>query len=85
MVELDHDGTWLIAKQQHLRRRSGNDSYEEPNPGVFSFWIIRMDARAHWGPLSEAEFETKRHELGVPAYLKLHDVYDYRPVSERER
>lgn len=83
VVELDHDDTWVVAKQQHLRRRSpnsANDTYEEPDPGVFSYWVLRLiDKPQVWGPLSLEEFEAKRKELMVPASLKLHDVYDYRP------
>lgn len=82
IVELDHDDTWVIAKQQALRRRSPNapnDTYEEPDPGVFSYWILRLSPSKVWGPLSPSEFEAKRKELAVPASLALHDVYDYRP------
>jgi hypothetical protein len=82
VVELDHDSTWVIAKQQHLQRRSPNnpqDTYELPTPGVFSYWVLRLDKPEVWGPLSSEEFEAKRKELVVPARLKLHDVYDYRP------
>jgi hypothetical protein len=82
VVELDHDDTWVIAKQQHLRPRNPNDpndTYEEPDPGVFSYWVLRLDKPQVWGPLSLNEFEAKRKELTVPASLKLHNVYDYRP------
>lgn len=82
VVELDNDDTWVIARQQHLRRRSPNnpnDTYEEPDPGVFSYWILRLDKPQAWGPLSFEVFQAKRNELSVPASLKLHDVYDYRP------
>ena len=82
VVELDHDSTWVIAKQQHLRRRSPSnpkDKYEEPDPGVFSFWILNTSTPQVWGPLTEAEFVAKRAELGIDPGLQLHDVYDYRP------
>ena len=82
VIELDHDDAWVIAKQQHLRRRSPdnpNDTYEEPDPGVFGYWILRLDAPRVWGPYSLAEFEAKRTELEVPASLNLHDFYDFRP------
>ena len=85
VVELDHDETWVIAKQQHLRRRSPdnpNDTYEEPVPGVFSYWILRLDAPQVWGPLSAPDFDAKRKETGVSTSLKLHDVYDYQPSSQ---
>jgi hypothetical protein len=81
VVELGHNGTWVIAKQQHLRRRSlsPTDTYEEPDPGVFSWWILRLDKPQVWGPLSQPEFGAKREELGVPANIKLRDVNGYRP------
>ena len=82
IVELDHDDTFVIAKQQHLRRRSPNnpsDTYEEPDPGMFSYWILKLSVPKVWGPLTFADFEAKRTELGVPRTLKLHDVYDYKP------
>lgn len=82
VVELDHDDTFVIAKQQHLRRRSPNnpkDTLKEPDPGVFSYWILNLPMPQVWGPLTLDEFEKKCAELGVAPGLKLHDVYDYRP------
>jgi hypothetical protein len=82
VVELDHDGTWVIAKQQHLRRRSpGNpqDTYEEPDPGVFSYWILNTATPQVWGPLDQQQFAATRNELGVPGTLALQDVYNFRP------
>jgi hypothetical protein len=84
VVELGHNDDFIIAKQNHLRRRNEGipgDTYEEPNPGVFSFWILdlrKADAELI-GPLSEDEYSAKCSELGVPSDLKLRDVYDYRP------
>lgn len=82
VVELDHDDTFVIAKQQHLRRRSPNDpndTYEEPDPEVFSYWILNVQTPEVWGPLTDDEFQDKRGKLGVDPLLSLHDVYDYRP------
>ncbi|WP_425617056.1 DUF3997 domain-containing protein [Anatilimnocola sp. NA78] len=80
VIEIDHDDLWLIAKQQHLRQRKAkpNDTYEEPDPGVFSYWILRFDTTEVRGPLSLVDFESQRKKLNVPASLKLHSVHDYR-------
>ena len=83
VVELGHNNDFIIAKQNHLRRRNEgtpSDTYEEPEPGVFSFWILdlRPSQVKTFGPLTENEFAAKRSELGVPQDLKLRDVYEYR-------
>lgn len=82
VVELDHDNTWVIAKQQHMRLRDPNgrpDGPREPVPDKFSYWILNTRSAQVWGPLTDEQFASTRSELGVPASLKLHDVYDYRP------
>ena len=82
VVELGHNDDFIIAKQSHLRRRSpGNpsDMYEEPDPGVFSFWIIDLRQSETFGPLTEDEFAAKRKALEVPEAVILHDAYDYSP------
>jgi len=80
VIELDHNQTWVIAKQQHLRDRSPddpNDSYQEPDPGNFSYWILRTRSPEVWGPLSETEFSEMKLSLDVTSSLKLRDVYEY--------
>ena len=52
-------------------------------PGVYSYWILNLREPRVFGPMTPAEFEAKRAELGVPSYLALHDVYDYRPKGNR--
>lgn len=82
VVELAHDDIWLLARQQHLQRRSPNDprdTYEVPAPDVFSYWIVNMATHERLGPLDESAFTARRSELGIPAALVLHNVYDYRP------
>lgn len=81
VMELDHDATWVIAKQQQLRRRSPNnpnDTYEEPDPGVFSYWILNTRTPQAWGPLDQQQFQEMREQKGVDPALRLHDVTDYR-------
>ncbi|MCC5828898.1 MAG: DUF3997 domain-containing protein [Phycisphaeraceae bacterium] len=82
VFELGHDAPWVIARQQQLRRRSPNDpndTYQEPEPGAFSFWILNTSTPGVWGPLTEQQFAAKRVELRIDPALQLRDVYDYRP------
>jgi hypothetical protein len=82
VVELDHDNQFIIAKQQLLERRNPNnpnDTYEQPKPHAFQYWILDSRLPKVYGPFSHDEFTTERSRLAVPAKLQLHDVYDYRP------
>ena len=82
VIELDHDDRFVIAKQQLLQRRSPgnpNDTYEEPKPNAFQFWILDLRVPKAYGPLNDDEFPLERTRLGVSENLSLHDVYDYRP------
>lgn len=82
VIEIDHDDRFVIAKQQLLERRSPNnpnDTYEQPKPNAFQYWILDLGQPAVYGPLSVGEFDAERKRLGVPTKLRLHDVYDYRP------
>lgn len=82
VVELDHDDRFLIAKQQLLERRSPNDpkdSYEQPKPDAFQYWILDFNKRQLSGPLTIERFETERTRLGVTSSLKLHNVDDHKP------
>ena len=82
VIELDHDNRYIIAKQQLLERRSPsnpNDTYEQPKPGAFQYWILDMQTPEVYGPLTVEEFDRERTRLAVPSELQLHDVYDYRP------
>ena len=80
VCELGHDHRFIIAKQNHLKLRSldPQDGYMEPDPGVFSYWILDTDGPTAYGPLTQAEFLQKRQELGVPDSITLKDVYEYR-------
>ncbi len=82
VVKLDHDEHFLIAKQQLLERRSPNnpnDTYEQPKPNAFQYWILELQNPQVFGPFTLEEFQSERKRLGVTTSLKLHDVYDYRP------
>jgi hypothetical protein len=81
VVELDHDDHFVIAKQQVLERRSPNnpqDTYEQPKPDTFNYWILDLKTPKVFGPLTLDEWNTERTSLGVDPKLQLHDVYDYR-------
>jgi len=82
VIELDHDERFVIAKQQLLERRSPNnpkDSYEQPKPNAFQYWILDLQKPDVHGPLTLDEFVTIRTQLAVPNELTLHNVYDYAP------
>ena len=82
VVQLDRDEHFLIAKQQLLERRSPNnpnDTYEQPKPNAFQYWILEFQNTQVFGPFTLEEFQSARQRLGVTTSLKLHDVYDYRP------
>ena len=82
VIEAAHDSIWIIAKQQHLQRRSPNnpnDTYEEPKADSFSYWILNTKTPRVWGPLTSQEFSDKKKELGVNSNLELRSVYDFRP------
>lgn len=81
VVKLANDGTWLLAKQQHLQRRSPNDpddTYELPVEGSYSYWILNMQTHERHGPLDETGFTAMRAELNVPTGLELQNIYAYR-------
>ncbi|MHC4120820.1 MAG: DUF3997 domain-containing protein [Planctomycetota bacterium] len=81
VVKLGHDDRFIIAEQNHLKRRSPNnpnDTYMEPNPGVYSYWILDVSIPKAFGPFSRDDFDKKRGELGVPNDLAMKGVYSYR-------
>lgn len=91
VVDLGHDDRFVIAKQNVLRRRSPDnpqDTYMEPDPGNFQFWILDSMKPQVYGPFTRETFDAKRRELGVPDTITMKDVYTYRPQnkpSERTR
>ena len=82
VIELANDDRFVIAKQQLLERRSPknpNDTYEQPKPNGFQYWILDLQTPIVYGPLTDEKFKTERSRLSVATALQLHDVYDYRP------
>ena len=78
IVELGHDDRFIIAKQNHLKLRGSKHSYMEPNPGLYSYWILDVSVPKAYGPLTEVEFEKKRKELDIPKKLVMKDINSYR-------
>ena len=82
VLELDHDDSFLIVKQQDLQPRSPQDLYDgymEPKPDAFHFWIANLKTHDVYGPLTTEEFDRKRKDLGVPGELRMRDVYTFDP------
>lgn len=82
VVECAVERHLILAKRQGLKRRSPNnpnDTYEEPDPTVFDYWILDTAAPKVFGPMSLDEFNAKRRELGVAETVGLRDVYSFRP------
>ena len=82
VVEIAWDDTFVLAKQQHLIRRSPSnptDTYEEPDPGKFSYWILDTSLPKSFGPLTLEAFNETRAQLEISDELTLRDVYDFKP------
>jgi len=72
----------ILAKRQGLKRRSPNDpndTYEEPDPAVFDYWILDTTGDGKvFGPLTIEQFGAKQRDLGIIELVALKDVYSYR-------
>lgn len=82
VVEIAWDRTFVLGKQQHLRRRSPDnpaDTCEEPAPGQFSYWILDTSIPKAFGPFQLEDFNRKRAEMKISDNLRLRDVNDFRP------
>ncbi len=82
VIECDTDGRFVIAKRQGLKRRSPNnpdDTYEEPDPQVFDYWILDTRTPRVYGPLTFEQFTAKKKELALSPSLRLKDVYSFSP------
>jgi hypothetical protein len=80
IIELDHDQKHLIVKRQLLKRRTpqnANDTYMEPDPGAYEYYIAEFASGTLYGPFDSIQFEGERLRLEVSPKLQLHDVYDY--------
>ncbi len=80
VVECGHDSRFIIAKRQGLTLKDEN-GLQEPDPGVFDYWIIDTSLPAVFGPLTLDGFTQKRMEFGVPSDLEMKDALSFRPES----
>lgn len=78
VVKLDHNDTFIIAKQQGFDVQFDGNQREELIPDQFKYWILNVKTDEIWGPLEIEEFAAKREELGVDPVLELRDVKEYR-------
>lgn len=77
VVEVGWCDSFIIAKQQHLRRKypdNPDNTYLEPNPGKYSYWILDVKTPKVFGPFDEKGFTAERQRLGVPKDLKLRNA-----------
>lgn len=82
VVECDFDSRFIIARRQELQRRSPNDpndTYMEPVPGKYDYWILDAKTPKVYGPFTLEQFTLRRQSLGVPEKLILKDVCAFRP------
>lgn len=82
VIECAVDRHFVLAKRQGLKRRSPNnpaDTYEEPDPYVFDYWILDTNAPRVFGPLDIEQFNRMKHEFGISESTVLKDVYSFRP------
>lgn len=78
VIEVNHDGRFIIAKRQGLKFRDSTSPYEIPDNLKFDYWILDTVAAKLFGPLELNEFEKKKMEFGVKADLKLIEVGRYK-------
>jgi hypothetical protein len=80
VIECNYTSKFIIARQQELQRRSPNDpkdTYMEPKPNTFYYWILDVEIPRAYGPLTFDEFTTMRKSLGIPEDLILKDVDEF--------
>ena len=83
VLECGFDDRFILAKRQGVKRRNPDDpqdTFEIPDESVVDYWIIdtKKPPKAY-GPLSEAEFASRRLKLGVSSSISLKSIDAYRP------
>ena len=79
VVEIAWDESYILAKQQPLKRWAPDNGYEVPVPGRFNYWILDLRRRTAFGPLTREGFQAKGAELGISRRLELKSVEQHRP------
>lgn len=71
---------FILAKRQGLRRRSPNDpqdTYKEPDPNVFDYWILDSSIPEVYGPFDIKNFEIRKRELNIDPSVTLNSVNSF--------
>lgn len=87
ITEIGWNNEYILAKQLGLKLRSPDDpddKYQIPDESKVYYWILRVEDDSTFGPLSEAEFDKKKDELGIPKDLKLKKV-SYKLAEKQEK
>lgn len=77
VVELAYNDSFIIAKQQGLKRKYPNNpanTSEIPDESINNYWIIDINTKQVCGPLNKNDFDLKRMALKIPDNLKLKAV-----------
>lgn len=77
VVEIAWDDTFILAKQQGLKKKSEGSTYMIPDEKVIRYWIINAKENSVYGPFESDDFNKKRKELKISDSLKLKDVDSY--------
>lgn len=78
VIEIAWDNTFILAKQQGLKKQSENSSYMIPDEKTIHYWIINASQHKIYGPLDDDEFIKERKKLNVSDSLKLKNVDSYK-------
>lgn len=77
VAELAYNDSFIIAKQQGLKRKYPNNSantYKIPDESINNYWIIDINTKKVYGPLNKSAFDLQRIQLKIPDDLKLKAV-----------
>jgi len=81
VVECAVFGQFILAKRQGLKRRSPNDpkdTYEEPDPNVFDYWILDTSVPEVYGSFDIEGFEARKEQLGIDQSVILQPINSFR-------
>ncbi|MBU5484581.1 DUF3997 domain-containing protein [Clostridium sp. MSJ-11] len=68
--EMAYDNSFIMVKQYPLESTDNEDDIQ--------YWIIDINKKSEYGPLSEDEFNSKKLEFKINTTLKLKNVDSYR-------
>lgn len=71
VIEAAWNENYILAKQLDLIEDPNNQNgYQIPDSTSEYFWIIELQSNTVIGPLTEKEFQNKKHEFGLTEDLK---------------